>query len=149
MSVSIICIECVTPGMVRLVHGGQTNLNKGRVEICFEGQWGTVCGNYRWDYHAAEVVCRELGFGTAGRSSSYTFSNIWLNKYYYHILSLGAIAHYGTSYVRGEGAVFLVNPSCSGSESALTNCSRTNLSDVTSVCKNHFNDAFAECPTSK
>ena len=66
--------------MVRLVHGGQTNLNKGRVEICFEGQWGTVCGYYRWNYFDAEVVCRQLGFGTAGESSYFSFSNLWLNE---------------------------------------------------------------------
>ena len=79
MFLSIICIECAHPGMVRLVHGGQTNLNKGRVEICFEGQWGTVCGYYRWNYFDAEVVCRQLGFGTAGESSYFNFSNLWLN----------------------------------------------------------------------
>ena len=66
--------------MVRLVHGGQTNLNKGRVEICFEGQWGTVCGYYQWNYFDAEVVCRQLGFGTAGEFIYFSFSNLWLNE---------------------------------------------------------------------
>ena len=57
--------ECPTPGVVRLVHGDKAYQNKGRVEICFGGQWGTVCDD-RWDYHDAQVVCRQLGFGSGG-----------------------------------------------------------------------------------
>ena len=57
--------ECSTPGEVRLVNGDKTGGNEGRVEICFKGRWGTICHD-SWDYWDAEVVCRQLGFGTAG-----------------------------------------------------------------------------------
>ena len=57
--------ECYTPGKIRLVYGNKTDGNEGRVEICFGGQWGTVCDD-SWDYRDAEVVCRQLGFGTIG-----------------------------------------------------------------------------------
>jgi len=48
---------------VRLVGG--TTANQGRVEICYDNQWGTVCGD-AFTSIDARVVCRQLGYPTLG-----------------------------------------------------------------------------------
>ena len=49
--------EC-EKGAVRMV-GGEGE-GEGRVEVCVDGFWGTVCG-VGFDQKAATVICRQLG----------------------------------------------------------------------------------------
>lgn len=58
-----VCIN----GSVQLV-GGETP-NQGRAELCVNGKWGTICGDYYWNIAAASVVCNQLGYNSS--SSKY------------------------------------------------------------------------------
>ena len=53
-------LECI-PGAIRLQGSDAT---QGRVEICNNNIWGTVCNN-SWNDVDARVVCRQLGLPTS------------------------------------------------------------------------------------
>ena len=55
-------IECV-PGDAKLVGG--LKANEGRVEVCIDGFWGTVCEE-GWDDEDAIVLCHQLGLMPTG-----------------------------------------------------------------------------------
>ena len=52
-----------TSGDIRL--SGYSSLLQGRVEVCLDGVWGTVC-NSGWGTADASVVCKQLGYSSAG-----------------------------------------------------------------------------------
>ena len=57
---------CDVDGSIRLA-GGLTEY-EGRVEICYDNQWGTVCDD-AWSSFDATVACRQLGHNPTGQKS--------------------------------------------------------------------------------
>ena len=103
-------------GDLRLVGGSSPS--EGRVEIFFNGQWGTTCDDH-WDRNDGDVACRQLGY-PAG--SERVFSR----------------AHFG----RGTGPIWLDNLRCSGSEARLLDCPRARVHNCY-----HAEDAGVRCNT--
>lgn len=50
-----------TPRIQLRLAGDKRKHNEGRVEVFYNGEWGTVCDD-DFTIHAAQVVCRELGY---------------------------------------------------------------------------------------
>ena len=54
-----------TDGSIRLADG--IIENEGRVEVCVDGVWGTIC-DQGWDKTDAHVVCTQMGHPELGRN---------------------------------------------------------------------------------
>eukprot|EP00057_Strongylocentrotus_purpuratus_P028583 XP_011683057.1 PREDICTED: soluble scavenger receptor cysteine-rich domain-containing protein SSC5D isoform X1 [Strongylocentrotus purpuratus] len=96
----LLLLQVVTPslGLLRLVGGGS---NYGRLELFYNGEWGTVCDD-NFGVLDAQVACRELGLDT------------FLTTFY-------GSARYGA----GTGSIWLDEVECTGSELTLDSCSHS------------------------
>ena len=94
-------ILCVTgiilnDSAIRLVGG--SSYSQGRVEVLYNGVWGTICSD-GWNNDNTRVVCRALGFPSA----STFFSS-------------------SSQYGPGSDPIWLDNVMCNGNEASLAEC---------------------------
>ena len=100
---------------IRLAGGA--NETEGRVEIAYNGEWGTICDDL-WDVNDAKVVCKQLGFSIA--------------------LSAPKRAAFG----RGTGTIWMDNVHCDGTEASIDDCNHNGWGDHN--CE-HSEDASVVC----
>ena len=98
---------------VRLVGG--SSYNEGRVEVYYNGRWGTVC-NDGWNDIYASLVCAQLGFGSSGR-----------------------LADFGA----GTGNLYLDNVMCTARDTILASCGHYGVG-ITVSCS-HSSDVGVKC----
>ena len=97
-----------------MVNG--SNIYEGRLEVCLNNQWGTVCDD-DWDSSDAQVVCNQLGYPSSG-DVDFDFSP------------------FGSGY----GPIWFSQVNCNGSEFNLFDCEL----NITHNCT-HFEDAGVQC----
>nr|F7J220.1 RecName: Full=Scavenger receptor cysteine-rich domain superfamily protein; Short=ApSRCR1; Flags: Precursor [Patiria pectinifera]BAK39578.1 scavenger receptor cysteine-rich domain superfamily protein [Patiria pectinifera] len=82
-------------GDVQLVGGASPA--EGRVEVFYNGAWGTVCDD-GWEMQDAQIVCKQLGFASAN--------------------STRCCASFG----QGTGVIILDDLACTGDETRIGDC---------------------------
>ena len=105
----LILCSCV----VRFVDG--SSYNEGRLEVYYNGRWGTVC-NDGWDDQYASLVCTQLGFGSSGK-----------------------VADFGP----GIGTLMLEKVMCTMNATILASCGHYGVA-ITAEC-NHYDDVGVKC----
>ena len=125
-------------GQLRLAGGNIAS--EGRVEICLNNLWGTVCDD-SWGKSDATVVCRQLGYSTQGQQTSLKISGFLLYILEWFVPT-DAVAFSSAHFGAGAGPIHLDHVACSGSEDNLIDCSH---SSFVSCSGGHREDAGVRC----
>ncbi|RDD36431.1 Deleted in malignant brain tumors 1 protein, partial [Trichoplax sp. H2] len=113
--IGVTCYD-VSYAAVRLVNGNEHSY--GRLEVYYNGTWGTVCQN-GFTLESADTACRQLGFPN------------------------GAVSYNGSEYYdEGSAQIWLSNVACTGYESNIAACPHsywgitqcTHSMDISVVC---------------
>lgn len=103
------------------MYDSDQNLVRGRVEVCINNAWGTICRDSFFDSVDAGVICQQLGGFT--REPMEIFSNS-----------------------SGVGPVFLSRVECANEDMQLLDCQRSSLLGlVDELCDDHSNDVSVSC----
>lgn len=103
------------------MRGTSSARGTGRVEVFYQGEWGTICDD-NWDLNDAQVVCRQLGYQNAIRSLQ------------------------GQYVPSGSGRIWLDEVKCAGNERRISSCKHHGWGSHD--CRHH-EDAGVKCSGGK
>ena len=133
-------------GQLRLVDNSSNSdgVSGGRLEVFFNGEWGTVCDD-SFDENDAYVACRQLGFARStsfGSVESLGYKPLlfryWkraTNDSTYYLL-------YRFQQGQNQQPIFLDDLLCNGRETSLISCPHPGISNED--CS-HFEDVGLVC----
>ena len=127
-------------GSIRL-RGGTASMN-GRVEVCLNGDWGTVCDD-GWTTVDSNIACRQLGFSNSGETHwLLNFILLWTEELFLpqHWLT-DSTAYTNAHFGQGSTIIIAINDvACTGSEATIFSCTHANSHNCA-----HSEDAGAQC----
>ena len=137
-------IAC-TQGAIRLAGG--SNDMEGRVEVCNNNEWGTVCSQ-GWDINDARVACWQAGF-SSGRNCKWFYGTVTVSRlllcYVYVTAVVTSLT--GAAFGEGTGCIWMSNLTCVFNQPNLFQCSRqvqTGWVENSTTCT-HSNDVAVRC----
>ena len=86
-----ISLTACTNGDLRLMNGTEPSLREGRVEICYNNTYGSICDDF-WDIVDASVVCRQLGFNMSEGNALFLYYQLWIKFRFIFIVCILSIA---------------------------------------------------------
>ncbi len=99
-----------------------TNPLEGRIELCINETWGTVCDGF-WSTFDATVACRQLGFSPLGALPLYN-------------------AQFGPG--RADQPIWIDDLLCNNREQRLIDCTHGGIGMI-DFCNGHNDDAGLRC----
>ncbi|XP_077991287.1 scavenger receptor cysteine-rich domain-containing protein DMBT1-like isoform X3 [Glandiceps talaboti] len=96
------CSRLASADNIRL-SGGKTPF-EGRVEVFYNGSWGTICRD-GWHEQDAYIVCKELGFPGA-------------------MVTINSNLDQASPFREGDGYIWFKDIDCSGSEGTIFDCEK-------------------------
>ena len=97
-------------------------VREGRLEVCINSAWGTVCEDL-FGVEEAQVVCQELGFSRRGESHSKDFlKRIKLQCIFSQYIEAVEVQLQSAGFGIGSGPIFLDQLNCNGEEASLLEC---------------------------
>lgn len=123
---------------MRIVNNFGSEEFGGRVEVCVNGQWGSICDD-GWGLNEAHVVCSQFGYTDYGMMIGNVCSPPAFHTICFYS-NLGSVPASGAAFGQSQFQIVGSNFSCTGFEDTVYDCSYSLSPDC-----GHHEDAGVYC----